>query len=341
MSDVPGAPLLEVVICTYNNAGMLGEVLTALARQTPVEHLQWSCLVVDNNCTDETQNVVHEHAMSGAIPGLRVVRETKQGWTPARLRGAKSSTAPWIAFVDDDCILRADWIAQAGSFARSHPWIGAFGGRVVLDWAVEPSPYMRAFGYSFAEQDHGDGQKKVPFLAGAGLVVNRSALSVCRWMDGPMLADRTGTALVSGGDVEIVLRISGAEYELWYVPECELVHRIPARRISLGYLIAINRALGISQTLADVLVWEGSDGAWFAASARKLAKDVGTLRTTAVAVARRRRAVGEILIEASFTLGRLLGILRILAMAPSRRRGLMGRARPSPSTGRAEPTRAS
>jgi len=319
-------PTLDVVICTYNNAAMLDGVLSTLARQEPAENGCWSCLVVDNNCTDDTQDVVRRHMIAGAIPGLRSVREPEQGLTPARLRGVRSSTAQWTAFVDDDCFLRSDWIAQAMAFADSHPRVGAFGGRVVLEWEVEPPRYVRAYGYSFAEQDHGAAQRQVAFLAGAGLVVSRSALSACGWIDAPLLADRVGRSLVSGGDVEIVLRIGGVGYELWYVPECELRHRLPARRMSPRYLRDINRSLGISQALADALVFEGSVLQWFGGAASKAAKQLlGLVRLTLDAV-RRSRPLVDSSIQASFTLGQLQGIWRILRMSPSRRQELMGLA---------------
>src|ERR1035437_5840159 len=213
MSKAPRAPSLEVVICTYNHAAMLDGVLSTLAGQILIESVRWGCVVVDNNCTDDTRNVVSRHMLAGAVPGLRCVREPQQGLTSARLCGVKSSTAEWVAFVDDDCFLRPDWIARAIEFAESHPGVGAFGGRVLLDWEIEPPRYVRAYGYSFAEQDHGDAQKQVAFLAGAGLVVSRSALSACGWIDGPLLADRIGKRLVSGGYVEIVLRIGAPGYE--------------------------------------------------------------------------------------------------------------------------------
>jgi glucosyl-dolichyl phosphate glucuronosyltransferase len=327
MMQVQTVPTLDVVICTYNNATMLDSVLSSLACQSRVETASWSCLVVDNNCTDDTPNVIRRHALTGTIPGFRSVREAVQGLTSARLRGVRSTTARWIAFVDDDCFLQSDWIAQAIAFAESHSWVGAFGGRVALDWEVEPPRYVRAYGYSFAEQDHGNSQHQVTFLAGAGLVLNRFALSECGWIDAPLLADRVGEKLVSGGDVEIVLRIAGIGRELWYVPQCVLYHRIPARRISPRYLNDINRNLGISQTLADALVSEGPISSWLFACMFKVAKQTERLAQVTVDVARRRKPLAEIWIQASFKLGQLQGIWRVLTMSPSRRRGLLGRAR--------------
>jgi GT2 family glycosyltransferase len=327
LADVASAATLEVVVCTYNNGAMLDVALTALGRQRNVEPGRWSCLVVDNNCTDGTPRVVQKHIDEGAIPGLRLIHEPKQGLTPARLRGVQESTAPWIAFVDDDCILQGDWIAEAVSFAESHPHVGAFGGRVTLDFAAEPPSYARAYGYSFAEQDRGDSRHCVGFLVGAGLVVSRSALSACGWTDAPLLADRVGTRLVSGGDVEIVLRIASEGHELWYLPDCKLLHRIPPHRTTLGYLTAINRGLGVSQALTDALVWQGSSAGWFGASSWKLMKDLGALGSLARSVAVGNATAADLRIQANFRLGQLLGICRIARMSAGRRRELMGLAR--------------
>jgi glucosyl-dolichyl phosphate glucuronosyltransferase len=328
LADIAPTPTLEVVVCTYNNGAMLADTLAALGRQRDVEASRWTCLVVDNNCTDNTPHVVQRYIAERAVPGLRVVREPRQGLTPARLRGVQSTTAPWIAFVDDDCILENDWIAAAVAFAENHPHAGAFGGRVTLDFAAETPSYVRSYGYSFAEQDLGDSRHRVEFLVGAGLVVNRAALSACGWTDAPLLADRVGHRLVSGGDVEIVLRIASGGHELWYLPDCRLLHRIPSSRTTLGYLTAINRGLGVSQALADVLVWQGSSAGWLGASSWKLLKDVSALGSLARSVARGSATAADFRIQANFRLGQLLGICRIAVMSSSRRRELMGLARP-------------
>jgi GT2 family glycosyltransferase/SAM-dependent methyltransferase len=321
------ASALELVICTYNNALMLDQALSALARQHAVPDGSWSCLVVDNNCTDETQEVIERHRAAARIPGLRSVREPMQGLTPARLRGVRTCLAAWIAFVDDDCILEPQWIARALAFTESHAHVGAFGGKVTLDFESEPPDYVRAYGYSFAEQNHGKDRAKVPFLVGAGLVVSRSALSACGWSESPVLPDRVGKRLVSGGDVEIVLRVAAAGYELWYVPECELRHRIPVRRMSPQYLSDINRSLGVSQAMADAMVWEGSRTAWVGTAARRIVKDLFALFPLTAAVARGKRTAADLRIQTSFWLGRVQGVARIIVRPRSQRRRLLGLAR--------------
>jgi glucosyl-dolichyl phosphate glucuronosyltransferase len=324
---VSDAATLEVVICTYNNAAMLDGMLSRLAAQRQIDDARWSCLVVDNNCTDDSAKIVQRYIAERNIPRLRAVREPEQGLTPARLCGVRSSTAPWIAFVDDDCFLQPDWVANAVAFAKKHPAAGGFGGKVVLDWQIEPPPYARAFTYCFAEQNHGDVERKVPFLAGAGMVVNREALAECGWIDGPLLADRVGESLISGGDVEIALRIAGSGRDLWYVPRCELHHQIPARRMTSAYMVSMNRNLGISQSLADALVFEGSSSHWFLQAAATAVRQIATLPMLAARAARCRNLRQEIWIQMNFMLGRFIGFWRILRMSPSRRIALLGRAR--------------
>ena len=254
---------IDVVICTYNNAALLDETLAAIARQRVSEGVDWRVLVVNNNCTDETPRVLEKHSQH--IP-LRVVVETTQGLTPARVRGVRETSREWIAFVDDDCVLEEDWIEQAAHFAAEHEDCGAFGGHVIPHWEVSPPPYVLSRRYAFACKYHGETAHRRPWLAGAGLVVRREALVKCGWLDKQYLEDRKGGRLVSGGDMEIALRV-GSMYELWYNPACRLQHLIPARRMSREYVRGVTRGLGASRHNAEALQWTNSYAAWIPYSA--------------------------------------------------------------------------
>lgn len=158
---------IDLVVCTYDNAALLDRTLAALARQRVSADVRWQVLVVDNNCTDATPEVVERHRRSGAIP-LRSVCEPRQGLTPARLCGVRNTAGEWIAFVDDDCLLAEDWVEQATRFAAGHPACGAFGGQVILDWETDPPPYVRNRRYAYAGSgDLGDGADGPRYAAGA------------------------------------------------------------------------------------------------------------------------------------------------------------------------------
>src|SRR5690348_15188763 len=110
MADIPG-PLLNrvetsvaVAICTYNNAALLARSLSALEQQRVASSCRWTAIVIDNNSQDETPLVVQEYIRRGVIPGLRYMREKRQGQAFARQRAVRESNEELIAFVDDDCL---------------------------------------------------------------------------------------------------------------------------------------------------------------------------------------------------------------------------------------------
>ena len=320
---------IDLVICTYNNAALLDRALTAISQQQVPDGVKWTVLVVNNNCTDETSQVVDRHIQSQKIPYLSTVLEAKQGLNHARHCGIKNSTGDWIAFVDDDCMLDADWVTEAAKFAFSHPECGAFGGKVILDWETLPPAYVLKYGYSFAQQDHGMSVTQPNCLVGAGLVINKKAILDTNWVNKQFLSDRIGTKLVSGGDVEIVLRIRSAGYDIWYNPACKLMHFIPARRTEYKYLVNINYGLGISQLMSNTLVWHSSYLSWlFESLFSTFLSSIDLLKQALkIALGRGYMESVEIPIVWAFVRGKWAGIVRIIRMDVQERRALLGAAK--------------
>jgi glycosyltransferase involved in cell wall biosynthesis len=317
---------IDVVVCTYDNAPLLDQTLATLTAQRVPGDVDWRILIIDNNCTDETPDVVARHAQTSPVP-LSLVREPEQGLTPARLRGLRETDGEWIAFVDDDCLLDDGWIAEAAAFARSHPEAGGFGGRVVLDWETPPREVVTRYGWAYAEQQFGGEPKRVGCLAGAGFVFRRAALEESGWVDRRFLADRVGEKLVSGGDVEMALRVA-ARYELWYDPALGVRHRIPARRATLRYLVAVTRGLGSSKLLGDSMLWPGSYRSWLATSLAASREWGGAALRHAGRAALRRGGGKDALVQLSFLRGWLEGIWRLARMDADERRDLLGCAVP-------------
>lgn len=252
---------LDIVICTYNNAPLLRRTLDALSKQKVVSPwINWKVFVVNNNCTDETSDVVEEFLRSEKFP-LRMIHEARQGLTAARVCGVRNTGGDWIAFVDDDCLLNQNWIEEAARFAVDHPECGAFGGRIILEWEKTPPAFVLSRRYAYAGKQLGETTHKRSWLPGAGMVVRRKALEACGWVEKQLLEDRIGERLVSGGDVEIGLRIARS-YEIWYTPQCEIRHFIPTRRMSREYLRRMVFGLGASRHNVKALSWSGSYTSW-------------------------------------------------------------------------------
>ena len=256
---------VDLVICTYNNARLLEQTLGSLMNQQVPPGIDWRILVVNNNCTDSTPHVVERFAQISPAP-LRIVTETEQGLTPARARGVRETNGDWIAFIDDDCLPAPDWISQAAAFGASHPQCGAFGSRIRLQWESPPPSYVMRFPFAYAGKNHGDSPKRLPSVAGLGLVIRRTSLEATGWTKNQLLPDRTGKRLISGGDVEICFRI-GSRFEIWYNPLCEISHIIPAHRFSRSYLSKMFFGLAASRHNSTALLWRGSYLSWLPFSA--------------------------------------------------------------------------
>jgi hypothetical protein len=79
-----------------------------------------------------------------------------------------------------------------------------------------------------------------------------------------------GRNLVSGGDVEIALRVAATGRPLWYTPACSLHHVIPTHRTTTLYMLRVTFGLGISFRLGQALTWSRSHRAWLCATLRDL-----------------------------------------------------------------------
>jgi glycosyltransferase involved in cell wall biosynthesis len=321
MAAAPATVAIDIVICTYNRAISLNRVLSALSGQRVGPGVHWSVLVVDNRSTDSTADVVEVHRLRDLLPGLRRILESEQGLTPARLRGARETSAPWIAFVDDDNLPEPGWLDGIAEAVRLHPDAGAVGGRVILDWERRPPESFHNFGYCFAEQNC-DFAREMTTLVGAGMVVRRAALAECGWLERPLIADRVGKRLISGGDIEIAQRIRANGDGLWYTPDAVLRHCISSSRITLRNLLRINYGLGAGKALVTALVWPTDWSAWRRAAVLRSVK--GVLRPL-------RWPQGTIgtLGYLAFGIGFARGVLACMAMAPKEREALLGAAAPN------------
>ena len=244
---------------------ILDRTLDALAQQVVSAGVDWSVLVIDNNSTDDTAEIVDARIRAGKIPTLTMVREPRQGLTHAHIRGVAETRSPWIAFVDDDNLLEPDWIEQAGRFIAGHPSAGMLGGRIALEWEVPPPPLLLAHREAFVFRDYGTEPLQLPspglrLPVGAGMVVRRQSVISCGWLERQFLSDRTGSRLASGGDTELALRLRKTNAEIWYVPKMRLRHFITEQRISVPYLCRLYRGFAESSTLLQAIQKQKTPG---------------------------------------------------------------------------------
>jgi len=101
---------LSIVVCTYNRSSFLKKCLNSILKQTNnIQDEKIEIIVIDNNSTDNTQDVIQEIRNSNSTI-IHYFQEAQQGISYARTAGVKESNGKFIAFVDDDATVNSLWL---------------------------------------------------------------------------------------------------------------------------------------------------------------------------------------------------------------------------------------
>ena len=250
----PGAAALKpmkysIVIATYNRAADLRDTLASLAGLRPDG--PWEVIVVDNNSTDDTREVVTAAAATFPAP-LRYLFEREQGRSPALNAGIRAATAEIVLTTDDDVRVPADWVnrAAAGLTALGCDYVG---GRVLPIWGGPRPAWLPNHGGRqwavIALLDYGPDPlefgSRVPL--GVNMAFRRPAFDRAGLFD-PHTGRRAGTLL--GQEVrEWCIRARQAGLRGFYVPDMRLEHIIPADRLRKRYFRRWFYWRGVSRAL--------------------------------------------------------------------------------------------
>ena len=226
----------SVVIATYNRAQELLPTLESIAQLDVSE--SWEVIVVDNNSSDNTRELVRN--ISTRFPtDLRYVFEAEQGRSAALNAGIKSARGDVIAITDDDVRVDSHWLENAG---RALQQLGCdyIGGKALPLWGGVrptwlPNHGARHWGvialldYGPESVELGEG---VPAL-GVNMCFRREALErVGDWDN--RIGRKAGTLL--GQEVrEWCQRAKAARLRGYYSPDVVVHHVIPADRLTKRY----------------------------------------------------------------------------------------------------------
>jgi len=231
---------VSVIVCTYNRAVSLGDTLQALEAQVTPPDLAWELLVVDNNSSDGTRDVVAAFARATRLR-VRYLFEPRQGLSHARNAGVAQAHGAIVAFTDDDVQPEPDWVAGVRAVLID---TGAdiVGGRILPLWAHPRPPWLASRPYlrgPFAIMEHPVGGPVMeargnPNVWGANMAFRREVFGLSGTFD-PELGV-TGQKLYRGEEVDLVRRALRAGCRAVYEPRLVVWHRIPASRMRRRYI---------------------------------------------------------------------------------------------------------
>ena len=236
--------LTTVAICTYNARTHLETLLPALAAQELDRPFE--ILVVDNNSTDGTSDLVRKLGRRSPVP-LRVVHEPVQGIPYARNRAIEESAASeFLVFIDADELPRPGWL-RAAVDALDREGAECAGGpiRVRLPgprprWLTD---YLLLF---LGALDHGDAPfwitgRQTPVWSG-NVAYRRSLFASGLRFDHRY--NRAGKGVGGGSDSVMFRHLLGAEVRMRYRPDMVIEHLIGPDKMRRRYFLHLNVSAG-------------------------------------------------------------------------------------------------
>ena len=118
--------MISVIICTYNRAKYIYDVLQSIALNDYPKS-EYEIVLVNNNSTDNTEAEIARFASVYPDVQLRTFVETNQGVAYSRNRGTEEAKGNILIFVDDDATVNREYIAGYAAFFEANPNIYAGG----------------------------------------------------------------------------------------------------------------------------------------------------------------------------------------------------------------------
>jgi glycosyltransferase involved in cell wall biosynthesis len=218
----------SVIVCTYNRADLLPNVIERLrAQKYPVEAFE--IIIVDNNSNDLTPQVVNSFVAKPGVT-IRYIFEDHPGITYARNRGAKEARFPYLAYLDDDCSVEPDWLEQLVNGFDLNDKVVAVGGKVVLDWSHTVRPVWIGSGLeSWLGNNNNLGTE--PTILSEKLHITECNMALKRdvWLStgGFFGMDQFGSLHMAAGEILYLLhQINQQGGLVAFIPQAVAIHRM-------------------------------------------------------------------------------------------------------------------
>lgn len=229
------SPAISVVVCTYNRAGLLSELLRTLVIQT-LSPDQYEIIIVDNNSTDATKDLCYSTIAENSGLHIRYVSEINQGLSHARNRGWNEAQGLYVGYLDDDCKVPPGWLQIAQSIiADQAPEV--FGGPFYA-YYNSPKPYW--FKDEYGSHVQGSEPKLLPpgeFLDGGNFFINRNLLSKLGGFN--TCLGMAGNKIGYGEETELQIRTRNQypDSVIMYYPQLFVYHLVRREKMIIKSII--------------------------------------------------------------------------------------------------------
>ena len=244
---------LNVILPTHNRSALLGRALDSLLVADAPSRLRVSVIVVDNNSTDDTADLVRSR-FSDFGGRLSYLFERRPGKPYALNTGLAAATGDLVGFIDDDEEIDGGWYRCIDD-AFADASLDYIGGRCLPRWAAEPpvwlgQRYRGVIGWVEGGMEPLDFGPTFPGILTGGNAVLRRAVIQRVGSYSPALS-RTPTRLMGAEDEHLYRRLLLLEAKGRYRPDLIIYHHVPAARLTKRYFRRWSFWCGVSRAVID------------------------------------------------------------------------------------------
>jgi GT2 family glycosyltransferase len=206
-----------VIVCTHNRAHRLEQTLNSLQQMTVPFNLPWELIIVDNNSSDDTKEVIDNFVNKSSL-NIKYVFERGQGLSRARNMGIQEASGNIIAFTDDDCIVDQYWITSISKEFHADESIVGIGGRVLLYNKMDRPISIRVY----EERDILSSTDRIfKLMIGCNMAFARRVFDEIGLFDTDFGA---GTRFASMEDIDFLYRVYKKGLKIIYSPDVLVYH---------------------------------------------------------------------------------------------------------------------
>lgn len=235
-------PLLSIVTVNWNTRDLLRDCLHSVYRET--RQISFEIFVIDNASADGSAEMV-----AAEFPHVRLIQNKENlGYGRANNQGLRLCQGKFILMLNPDTRIVANAIGKLIDFMEAHPEVGMTGpktlnpdGKIQVCWALFPRlstiftnniPWKEAFsvfklfkklvqteamysdkGYTVQQVIR---QQPVDYLLGEFMLTRKTVLDTIGLFDEDVFMYEEET--------DICYRIHQHGWEIWFVPEAEIIH---------------------------------------------------------------------------------------------------------------------
>jgi glucosyl-dolichyl phosphate glucuronosyltransferase len=230
---------VSILFATFKRETILRNTLNAMVQLEPAR-FNFEIIVVDNACEKNIADLVNSYQQQLPIIYLH---EKQSGKHSALLTGLEKAQGDILVFIDDDIMVKPNWLNETVNGMARFPEYDLFGGKILPYLAEDikdPNGILQmdsmfiksAFG--IANWSWPEGPMNIGYIWGGNMAVRRrvfeSGVSFNRHI-GP-----NGKDYIMGGETEFLVRAEEKGFKGVYLPESVVYHQIRAEQLSINWL---------------------------------------------------------------------------------------------------------